>query len=192
MKRISLVAVPLVLFFLVTGVQSLSTAPRPVREIVVDASGPSYSLEELTDRADVIALVRATGRRSEHWNNRANREWQAPRDSGVAPLIVRDELVLVIDIYRGEGQRGDGNPELALRTIGGTVGDTRMVFADLAALEPGSDYIVFLEQVEWPTQEGSESVLAPVAEGQGVFVSDGAGAYSNAAELVVTGAELAQ
>lgn len=186
MKRISLVAMPLAVFMLVTVVVA-GIGRTPMREIHIEASGPRYSLVQLTERADVIALVRPTGERTEHWNNASNTEWAARADSGIVPLIVSDDSVAVIKVYQGAA-----NATLSMRTIGGTADGVRMVFADQQRLEPGQEYIVFLEEVDWPTAEGSERVLAPVAEAQGVFVSNGGGGFVNPAAIATSDADLGE
>ncbi len=45
-------------------------------------------------------------------------------------------------------------------------------------------------EVAWPTAEGSERVLAPVAEGQEIFVSNRGGGFVNAAAIATSDAEL--
>lgn len=76
-----------------------------------------------------------------------------------------------------------------IRLVGGTTGDIRMIFDDLQPLEAGTSYVIFLERMEWPTQEGFETVLAPVAEGLGIFRPAGGGGYRNAAGLMVSESE---
>jgi hypothetical protein len=186
MKRASFVALPLVVFMVVTAALAL-VASSPSRVIHIEASGPQYALADLMARADLIALVRPTGQRSEHWNNASNTEWSAPAQSGVVPLIVGDESVAVVKIYKGDSPSG---ATLSLRTIGGTADGVRMIFADLERLDRGVEHIVFLEEVDWPTAEGSERVLAPVAEGQGVFVGSLGGPFMNSAALALTPADL--
>lgn len=186
MKNVSIVALPLVVFVLVSMALA-SVARSPMREIYIEASGPEYSLAELTARADLIALVRPTGQRIEHWNNAGNTEWKAPAHSGVVPLIVGDDSVAVIKVYQGTA-----GAMLSMRTIGGIADGVRMVFEDQHRLEAGAEYIVFLEEVDWPTAEGFDRVLAPVAEGQGVFASNRGGGFVNSAALATTDAELAE
>ncbi|HET8570996.1 MAG TPA: hypothetical protein VFN14_03835 [Candidatus Limnocylindria bacterium] len=151
----------------------------PAKVIYVSASGPTYGIDELAARATIVALVQPTDDGTTHWNNDRNTEWWPSPDSGKAALIVRDNHAKVMKSYRGSAS------ELSFRTVGGVAGGVEMVFDDGPHLSESQQYIVFLEAVDWPTEDGVDQVLAPVAEGQGIFALNGAGDYENTSGLVI-------
>jgi hypothetical protein len=152
------------------GISGLLHTEGSIRHIYMASSGPAFSVENLEARADVIAVIKPTGSVNEHWNNATNTPWDAPKDSGVVPLIVTDQEVTVATGVRGP-VAGD---VVRLRTIGGTAAGVHLDFEGVDPLEEQTTYLVFAEWVDWPTQDGFEHVLAPIGESQGLFEQDGA------------------
>lgn len=156
----------------------LGAKPAAQEHVVVAPISPlRFSLQDLSRAADVIATVRPTGRDRVHWNNQTNTRWTSP--DKLLPMIYNDQEVVVIDQLRGAAPH-----RLIVRNIGGVVGNTRFEIEDLDPLEPAHLYLVFLEFVDTPTQEGSERALSFVARHQGIFVET-QGLFVNGAALAV-------
>ncbi len=161
-------------FDLISWVRS----PAPVAHtIVMDAYGPRFSVSSLDGMADIVAVVEPIGPGVEHWNNAANTPWIAPSGTGVLAMVVTDQQVVVIRAIRGTAE----SEVLSVRVAGGTVGDTDVHVEDEPAFAAGQDYLVFLERVQAPTQEGFDDVISPVAQGQGVFAAMPGGLLVNSA-----------
>lgn len=150
----------------------------------VHALGPEYSLDELWDAAEIVAVVVPTGKQVERWNNSTNTMWEAPKDSGILPMVYRDEEVLVITVLKGLPAS-----LLTLRNLGGIADGVEFVYDGLYDLKTGERYLVFLETVQAPTQDGVEQAISFVAQGQGLFSAIGGG-FQNALGRTLTLEEL--
>lgn len=141
--------------------------------IRVDAAGPQYSVDELWDAAEIVAVVVPTGSQRERWNNASNTIWESVSDSGKLPMIFRDEEVAVVIVLKG-------NPpgSLTIRNIGGLADGIQFEYTGLFDLKTTQQYLVFLETVQTPTEEGSEEAISFVAQGQGLW-SSLAGGFRN-------------
>ncbi len=146
--------------------------PKLAHHIIASSVSFEYTLDELTEKADAIAVVRATGNDRVHWNNASNAKWVPDKPGGA--MIYNDQDVTVVELVRG-----DLDSSLTIRNIGGTVGDTRYELEGLEPLTKGVDYLVFLKTFETHTQEGSEKALSFVGQEQGVFVASGTSFVSN-------------
>lgn len=187
MKRFLYLALPSLLFTgFLFGSEALRDA-NPRHIIYVNASGSQYTVDELMEQSDAIAIVVATGNAKDHWNNMANAQWSPSPGSGRSALIVRDNELLLVRTLRGSFESGD-----SVRTIGGTAAGVQMVFEGEPILRAGKQYILFLQAVDWPTQEGVERVFAPVAEGQGIFSATVGGSYTNAAGITLASSFLTE
>lgn len=151
---------------------------RPV--IRVDLVAPEYSIADLWNAADMVAIVVPTGGQIERWNNASNTMWEAPEGSGILPMIFRDE-----DVAIATNLKGDAPGQLTIRNIGGTANGVEFVLGGLFDLKPGEQYLVFLEAVDFPTQEGFEQAICFVGQDQGLFQAVGGG-FQNAAGRTVT------
>lgn len=180
MRRTFLVMTALVLGGLALMSQS-GQSPALKHHIVRTALVIPMSLAQLEGAADVIAVVRPTGKDDVHWNNASNSRWTS--DDGRA-MIYNDQQVVVVNLLRGEAPS-----TLLIRNIGGTVGDTSFELEGLEPLAAGQLYLVFLETVETPTKEGSETAISFVAQEQGVFAPAGE-TYSNDLGLSVAPRDL--
>jgi len=167
MKRLAIAFVVAIAGFGV--LTQVAQQPATRHHIVLSSVGSTpLTIAEMTEAADVVALVRPTGMDRVHWNSAANSSW-TPTDERLA-MIYNDQQVEVVDLLRGRvGQ------SITIRNIGGLVGDTLMEMEGLEPLDPPSTYLVFLETVDTPTREGWESALSFISQGQGIFVSDGRG-----------------
>lgn len=163
----------------------LSQRPPAVPLIRVSAVAPPWTVEDLWNEADYVLIVQPTGRQVEHWNNAANTQWEAPKDSGVMPMIVRDEDVTVARVLKG-----DSPTSLTIRNIGGVADGVAFEYDGLFDLATGARYLVFLATERWPTQEGFETATGFVANGQGLWAPV-AGGYRNDLGLVVTDSDVA-
>lgn len=163
--------------------QQPASAPR---EIHLATSAVAMSKDDFSVRADVIVIARPTQEQSQHWNSTRNEEWVAPDDSGIIPMIVTDAVFAVERTLVG-----DHADSVTVRLVGGTVGDIRMTLDGMPNLSSGARIVLFLEEVQWPTAEGFDTVLAPIGEGQGIFVESGL-TWTNAAGLSIAPAEFAR
>lgn len=168
------------------------SAEVPHREIRIHADGPIVTASEMLAEADLVIIATGLPGQREHWNSASNTEWEAPEDSGIIPLIVRDEGVRIVRTVKGQY----ASATITVRGIGGTAGGVTMVYPESIDLEDGQRYLLYLKHVRWPTQEGSDSVWAPLAAGQGVFWLEGAagdltvgGIYKNVAGLLIAEVE---
>lgn len=164
---------------------ALSQRPATMPLMRVSAVGPPWTITELWNEADYVLIVQPTGPQVERWNNAANKLWEASEDSGVMPMIVRDEEVSVVQVLKGTPPK-----PLTIRNIGGIADGIRFEYEGLFDLVTGSRYLVFLSSEQWPTQEGFEAATGFVANGQGLWVA-AAGGYRNDIGLVVTETEVA-
>lgn len=131
------------------------------------------TVAQLTDAADIVAMVRPTGNNWAHWNSTANAAWDSSDER--LPMIYNDQEVSVVELFRGTVA-----DRLTIRNIGGTVGDTAFELEGLDALAPGSVYLVFLESVQTPTREGWEMAVSFVGQEEGVFLVTNSGNLENA------------
>ncbi len=177
MKTAGRIVLPALVLAIVAIGSQQSVSPGRGKVIYVSTAGPQYTVEELSARATIVALVRTIDGGAVHWNNEENTEWSPSPNSGKAALIVRDSQAVVLKSFRGNMS------ELSFRTVGGVAAGVEMVFDNGPHLTQGGAYIVFLEDVAWPSQEGSERVFAPIGEGQGIFALSDAGLYENSAGL---------
>jgi hypothetical protein len=153
---------------------------------LIAAIGPELSLSDLSDRAVIVALVSPVPGSHSHWNSSDNQPWEADEDSGLQPMILTDQPVTVLRAWRG-ARAGD---TIAVRTIGGKVGATQIIYENGGALTGSETYIVFLQRDDWRGKDIVDTdVVSPVGLEQGVFVKTGA-SFSNAAGLTVTLDEL--
>ncbi len=144
---------------------------------------------EMIGDADLVIVATGLPDQSEHWNSATNTEWEAPENSGVVPLIVRDEGLRIDRTIKGHY----ASATITIRGIGGTAGGVTMVYPDSVDIEARQRYLLYLKRVEWPTRAGSELVWAPLGAGQGVLWLDGpaggdlsgGGIYRNVTGLVV-------
>lgn len=84
---------------------------------------------------------------------------------------------------KGAAAPGD---TLTVRGIGGFADGVRLHFDGMEELNSGSNYLLFLKRVDWPTREGSDQdLLTPVAHRQGVFLK-GTDSLKNAASVEIT------
>lgn len=135
------------------------------------------TVDDLTRAAEIVAVVRPTGKSDVHWNNASNTAWTSDT---LRAMIYNDQEVDVIRVLRGKTP-----PTLTIRNIGGTVGDTTFELSGLEPLKSGQEYLVFLEGVATPTETGTEWALSFVAQQRGVFWKTGAG-FANSDGLSVT------
>lgn len=163
---------------------ALSQGPSTVPLIRVSAVGPPWTVTDLWNEADYVLIVEPTGRQAEHWNNAANTLWEAPDDSGIMPMIVRDEEVTVAAVFKGNSPKS-----LTIRNIGGVAGGFAFEYDGLYDLATGGRYLVFLATERWPTQEGFETATGFVANGQGLWAPI-AGGYKNDFGSLVTDSEI--
>ncbi len=162
----SLLASGLALACLSVAAFAFGGAEEIDRTMEISAVGRMWTLDELRSNADVIVVGRHDGVQSEHWTSRDNHEWVAAPDSGVVPLVVRDEKVVVLTSLRG----AKVDEEIFVRGIGGTADRVHLDFHGMDELQDGQIYLLFLKRVDWPTKEGfDEGVLTPVGHGQGIF-----------------------
>ena len=162
MKRAAVIVALLVVGFGLLG--QLRQQPAVAHNLVMAPVGTlPLTVRQLTAAADIIAVVRPTGNDHVHWNSAQNRQW-VPTDERQA-MIYNDQELTVVRLLRGEAA-----DSIIVRNIGGTVGDSSFEYEGLEALDPAHLYVVFLETVETPTEEGAETALSFVGQGQGVFV----------------------
>lgn len=160
---------PIALGLLVVAAAAISVpqaAPESTGDhehILISAFGPQLSLAELTAAAETIAIVVPTARDSVHWNNATNSRWESD-DLAILAMIYNDQTVQVVHLAKGPAAS-----ELEIRNVGGSVGGVTFTLEGLAALRPGEEYLVYLEQVDTPTEGGPEPALSFVGQGQGVF-----------------------
>jgi hypothetical protein len=99
-------------------------------------------------------------------------------------MIYNDQTVEVLRVLKG-----DTPSQLTIRNVGGTVGTVEFVLEGLRPLSAGSQYVVYLERVQAPTREGTESAISFVAQGQGLFELTDSG-FVNSAGLRLGPSEL--
>ena|SRR5688572_19444420 len=161
---------------------AMSQVATPTRYWDMGAVGPERTADELWQLADVVVLVQATGQRNEHWTSRDNKRWTAPENSGITPLIVRDETVRVVKAWKGDL----ASARLTVRTIGGTADGVHLDFDGMKPFRTNGTYLLYLQSVDWPTRDGLDrGVLTPVGHGQGIFRETN-GQFANGARLVST------
>lgn len=182
MKTFLATAVVLVVAVLVV----LAQRPQDVPLLQVHGLAPPWSIDDLWIESDYVLIIEPTGVQREHWNNAENRMWEAPEDSGIMPMIVRDEEVVVRRTLKG-----DPPASMTIRNIGGVAGGFRFEYEGLYDLETGQQYLVFLSTERWPTQEGWESAIGFVLNGQGLFAPVDGG-YRNSVDLRVAAADVAR
>lgn len=177
MKRIT-VGLSLVAAALTLVALAYPRPPSLAHHIVASASSIRYTLQDLQNAAEIIAVVKPTGKDSEHWNNAKNSAWVSEKPGRA--MIYNDQEVVVVDVIRGQAPS-----TLTIRNIGGTVGDTMYELEGLEPLEQGAQYLVFLKTFQTPTEEGTEAALSFVGQDQGVFMRSG-DAFANDLGLSVT------
>ena len=74
---------------------------REIPQVHAFGSGPEYSIAELWDAAEIVAVVVPSGPEAARWNNDTNTMWRAQDDSGIVPMVYRDETVRVIQLLKG-------------------------------------------------------------------------------------------
>lgn len=169
-KRLAwLVAALGVVVVVISGVVTIT--PRH-EHFMMGGSSPAVSVTELLERADAVAVVRPSSLIGQHWNNAANRKWTSDSAARMA-LIVTDQIVEVAELIKGDLPQA-----VTVRLPGGTVGDTTFDSA-LKPLEPGQEYLLFLDWTDTPTEEGSEPAWTIYMGPVGKFERNDAGVWAN-------------
>ena len=168
-----LLAVGLVIVALASG--TLAGA-NPHRYILVDSSYPSFTLADIAERSDAVAIVEHSGTGRVFWNSSDNKEWEAEIASGRQAWIYRDDRFRVINVLRGSLPMSN----LTIRGVGGTVADVTLELEGQTKWVMGRSYLVFLRQDDTPFREGSERAWTVVWLGHGALEALGGGRWSNA------------
>ncbi len=138
--------------------------PQFSKVIAIDGLFPPITIEDLEEAADAIVILTATGKKNTHWNSANGRVWTSDDDRHPA-YIYRDEQVNVIRVLRGSITPGS----VGLRQYGGVADGVKMIFGEDRVLEPGRQYLAFLDIDQTPTELGVESRWTIVRMGDGLF-----------------------
>ncbi len=166
------------------GAMFLASAPVNHPVIRVHALAQPYGAAELWEASDLVALVVPIGGQTEQWNNATNTRWEADPESGILPMVFRDESVAVVTLLKGAAPES-----LTIRNLGGVTDGVEFAYEGLYDLKNGSQYLVFLQAVDTPTETGSERAISFVGQGQGLFTTVDGG-FQNSVGLTLTLAEL--
>lgn len=175
-QRVHLSAARVIGLVLVIAIGLILVLGQERQRIEITSTTEEWSIADLTAAAEMIAIVVPTGSSDAHWNNADNSRWES-KDPRRVPMIYNDQVVDVLRVLKG-----DMPSELIIRNIGGTVDNVEFVFEGLRPLKAGSQYLVYLERVEAPTDQGFEAAISFVAQGQGLFEFTDGG-FVNAAGL---------
>lgn len=159
---------------------SPSDAPR---QIVIEGSFDELNEGDLAEAAEAVAVLRIAESGAPRWNSEANKPWVSDDPFSRTPLVFQDHKAAVVRVVAGKSL-GD---EVTIRTIGGRVGQVDVSMESEASLVEGRTYLLYLRQVDFPMQEGSERSWTVVAGSQGVFSEQGGGEWVSSGGLKVDG-----
>ena len=154
------------------GLVAANKSPAADHHIVASTTSARYTIDMLLNSAETIAIVEPTGQDIVHWNSDDNSPWTSELPGRA--MIYNDQEVKVIQLIRGNVPR-----MIKIRNIGGIVGNTEYELEGLEALEPGTQYLVFLRSFDTPTSDGFERAVSFVGQNQGIFLASDAGFVSN-------------
>jgi len=106
-----------------------------------------------------------TGENRVHWNSADGKAWS---DDLGRSMIYNDQTLEVLETIKGER-----SSRIIVRNLGGRVDDALFEFEGMSELAVGDTYLLFLEEVDTPTSEGTERALSFVRQHQGVFRLNG-------------------
>lgn len=125
-------------------------APAVASATIIEA----FSLEQLVEHADTVALVTCTDERASYDSRQR---------------IVTDYTLRVEEVMKGTAAVGS---TVQMRRLGGVLGDLGMRVEGEPVLEPGQRYLVFLRHTDsGPNRPiGMSQGVMPVAEQAGVLI----------------------
>lgn len=152
---------------LIAGViLSVAWLSSPSRIFVnIAGSRPNYTIAELIDYADAIAIVRPSEQTVVHWNSSDGVPWGTTRDYGKRVHIYRDQSYEVVMVIAGTLPQ----PSVLVRGVGGTIGNVTLAYGDHPHALPGETYLAFLTQEDTPTREGFERAWTISWQREGLF-----------------------
>lgn len=138
--------------------------PSPIF-INIAGSRPDYTIADLIDYADAIALVRPREQVDVHWNSVDGEPWGSTTDFGKRVHIYRDQSYEVLMVVAGNVPQ----PSVLVRGVGGTIGNVTLAYADHPHVLPGETYLAFLTQEDTPVRGGFERAWTISWQREGLF-----------------------
>ena len=162
-------------------------APRlgrvAVERIHIAPALATSTLQEIAGLAEAIAIVEVSGPSEALRNSDDGRRWGEP---GKTSFVYRDTPVSVIRLIRG-----DAPASFSLRLLGGAADGVEMDFeAGGPDLAPGDRYLVFLEQLDFPTESGIDESWTAVRLGQGRYHRTNEGWFDDIQQLSVRDSDI--
>ena len=188
--RIHPLAATFAIFLAVAASAALTSAllaSKPPEWIRISGSQTTYTLADLEQAAEAIAVVEFKSNGRMFWNSQDNTQWEPEIASGKLALIYRDDTFAVVNTIKGR------LPDtLVVRGVGGQVGSVHMDYEGQVDWVQGAQYLLFLRRDDTPFETGTERMWTVVWTGGGSFELSG-GRWVNSARLIeLTSDDLAQ
>jgi hypothetical protein len=179
--RIHPLAATFAVFIAVAACAALTSAliaNKPPEWIRISGSQTTYTLADLEQASEAIAVVEFKSNDRTFWNSQDNAPWEPEIASGKLALIYRDDTFAVLDTLKGK------LPDtLVVRGVGGQVGNVHMDYEGQVDWVKGAHYLLFLRRDDTPFEIGTERMWTVVWTGGGSFESSADG-WVNAARLL--------